>query len=701
VRAASTGNLTLEGYQTIDGVTFTNAGRLAGENMRVLVKNQTDPLFNGIYVVDQDPWQRAQDFNGNTDFIKGTFIIVAEGTINGDTTWRVTSDDPPSVGEEAITFAASSSGGGDLLAANNLSDIASAATAFANIKQAATTAATGVVELATDAETLTGTDTARALTPSNLTARTATETRTGIVELATEAEAIAGVDASRAVTPAGVKAAIDGLALTAVLGPASATDNAASRFDGTDGTLLQDSGLIIRDVGAADSGFKYETENGNNGLYFGDWNHPSHTRGLYLKLDTDLDFAVTGEQADFNAIIVENDELDVEAGTGSKGNGLLVYHGFGSGTGGRHAVYGALIQEAASAVGSVDRNYVGIQGQVTSATGDGGTNLAGAPTSRGAYFGSSAIAQLLSGATNTLNLTGCEFNTQIETGASTYYRSGIQVVDIGDVRGSVYDACYVIGAGGTATWRTGIAALTVHGIWPFDTDSTFIQTEGTHTMLAGFDFAGITYTDFILKTTGMLIGEGYVRPRTNHTFASGEGPKLQKSAINGALLQAATGSTSDLALCTPAGNVLIDIPTGTNNLQFLRDGGGTASFNGTLSATNLLSGTYTPTLTNVANTSSLTAFACQYLRVGNSVTVSGKLTLDPITAATLTQIGISLPIASDFATNQQCGGVGSSGLVTAAGAIYADTSNNRAEFIHNCVGTAAYDVYFTFTYVIV
>lgn len=39
-------------------------------------------------------------------------------------------------------------GGGDMLAANNLSDVASAASAFVNIKQAATQAVTGVVELA-------------------------------------------------------------------------------------------------------------------------------------------------------------------------------------------------------------------------------------------------------------------------------------------------------------------------------------------------------------------------------------------------------------------------------------------------------------------------------------------------------------------------------------------------------------------------
>lgn len=65
-------------------------------------------------------------------------------------------------------------GGGDLLASNNLSDVAIAATAFANIKQAATDTATGVVELATDAEAITGTDTARAVTPASLAAVVAT-----------------------------------------------------------------------------------------------------------------------------------------------------------------------------------------------------------------------------------------------------------------------------------------------------------------------------------------------------------------------------------------------------------------------------------------------------------------------------------------------------------------------------------------------
>lgn len=52
-----------------------------------------------------------------------------------------------------------------LVPASNLSEVASPATAFANIKQPATDTTTGVVELATPTEVITGNDSARAVTP--------------------------------------------------------------------------------------------------------------------------------------------------------------------------------------------------------------------------------------------------------------------------------------------------------------------------------------------------------------------------------------------------------------------------------------------------------------------------------------------------------------------------------------------------------
>ena len=55
-------------------------------------------------------------------------------------------------------WVSTSGGAGDLLAANNLSDVANASTSFDNIKQAATLTTTGVVERSTSAENVTGTD---------------------------------------------------------------------------------------------------------------------------------------------------------------------------------------------------------------------------------------------------------------------------------------------------------------------------------------------------------------------------------------------------------------------------------------------------------------------------------------------------------------------------------------------------------------
>ncbi len=80
----------------------------------------------------------------------------------------------------ASAAAAAASVIASLQKASNLSDVTSAATAFSNIKQAATAVATGVVELATDAETVTGTDTIRAVTPANLTAKMASPGAFGV-----------------------------------------------------------------------------------------------------------------------------------------------------------------------------------------------------------------------------------------------------------------------------------------------------------------------------------------------------------------------------------------------------------------------------------------------------------------------------------------------------------------------------------------
>lgn len=117
----------------------------------------------------------------------------------------------------------------------------------------------------------------------------------------------------------------------------------------------------------------------------------------------------------------------------------------------------------------------------------------------------------------------------------------------------------------------------------------------------------------------------------------------------------------------------------------------------------LASGTYTPTLTNVTNVAGSTAYTCNYLRVGNVVTVSGRIDIDPTAASISTEVGISLPIASNFNNESQLGGTAASptAALYAAG-IGADTVNDRAALIFICGTDAANRRWnFSFTYLIV
>jgi hypothetical protein len=110
------------------------------------------------------------------------------------------------------------------------------------------------------------------------------------------------------------------------------------------------------------------------------------------------------------------------------------------------------------------------------------------------------------------------------------------------------------------------------------------------------------------------------------------------------------------------------------------------------------SGAYTPTLTNVANVSANTAFSCQYVRVGNTVTVSGRVDVTATANATSTQIRLSLPVASNFTNNGHLGGTAASNGTTMTGYISADTANDEALLTFTSNSTANRSFWFHFTY---
>lgn len=100
VRAASTANVTISGPgATIDGVALT-----AGD--RVLLKNQTTPSQNGIYVWNGAAvaMTRAPDADASAEVTNGMFCLATAGTTQAGTGWLLTTPDPIVLDTTGLTF---------------------------------------------------------------------------------------------------------------------------------------------------------------------------------------------------------------------------------------------------------------------------------------------------------------------------------------------------------------------------------------------------------------------------------------------------------------------------------------------------------------------------------------------------------------------------------------------------------------------
>ncbi|HXQ34011.1 MAG TPA: hypothetical protein VN843_08370, partial [Anaerolineales bacterium] len=93
----------------------------------------------------------------------------------------------------------------------------------------------------------------------------------------------------------------------------------------------------------------------------------------------------------------------------------------------------------------------------------------------------------------------------------------------------------------------------------------------------------------------------------------------------------------------------------------------------------ITSGTYTPTLTSIANITDATVVgAFIWSRTGNEVSGAGLLTIDPILPTILTQLGLSVPIPSNFVSTSNGGGVAAAtDLSDYPAGIFSDAANDR------------------------
>lgn len=95
VRMATTANITLSGVQTIDGVVGS-----AGE--RTLVKDQTLPKENGLYLQAAGAWTRTTDADTAIE-LESAAVFIDEGTVNANNAYVQTADNF-TLGTDPVTW---------------------------------------------------------------------------------------------------------------------------------------------------------------------------------------------------------------------------------------------------------------------------------------------------------------------------------------------------------------------------------------------------------------------------------------------------------------------------------------------------------------------------------------------------------------------------------------------------------------------
>ncbi|MFJ3261274.1 phage tail protein [Pseudomonas sp. NPDC086581] len=225
VRAATTASVTLSGLQTVDGVALA-----AGD--RVLVKNQTSAVDNGLYVVAAGVWKRATDADENSEVTPGLTVTVESGTAQADSVWQLVTDGVIVLGTTALAFQNITNGLAKL-ASPAFSGVPTAPTAAvgSNTQQLATTAFTqaAIAPLAAVASpAFTGTPTAPTASAGSNTQQLATTAfvQSAVSPLAaiaspafsgvpTAPTAAAGTNSQQLATTAFIQAAIAPLATSA------------------------------------------------------------------------------------------------------------------------------------------------------------------------------------------------------------------------------------------------------------------------------------------------------------------------------------------------------------------------------------------------------------------------------------------------------------------------------------------------------
>lgn len=212
------------------------------------------------------------------------------------------------------------------------------------------------------------------------------------------------------------------------------------------------------------------------------------------------------------------------------------------------------------------------------------------------------------------------------------------------------------------------------------------------------------YFDAVILTNTATVATGF-----NATCANLHGSGIQNNtgfkaildqsgAYNTGIYLQCEGAATNTAINVVSGNIHFDALNASSVLAL--DASKNVVSTG---VSTIASGVFTPTLTNTTNVAASTPYQCQYLRVGNIVTVSGKVDIDvTLAASTASELQMTLPIASNFSAEENAGGTASSDAIASDVArIKADSSSKRASLVFKAISLTNDSYNFSFTYYIV
>lgn len=240
------------------------------------------------------------------------------------------------------------------------------------------------------------------------------------------------------------------------------------------------------------------------------------------------------------------------------------------------------------------------------------------------------------------------------------------------------------------------------GVWIENTDSWFGTTSGR----VGIGITRVTAPTAFLHLAASTTSAASLRlpsgtapssPNEGDIFNVSSFPKFYNGSATRrfALHNDASPSNGQLPIGNGTDFTLANI-TSTGGTVTVTNEAGTINIDIPASASS--SGNYTATLTNGTNVASSSFLSAHYYRTGSHVTVYIKISIDP-TGVGATDLGISLPVASNFTAGGQLIGLGNCTSIAAqAGTLDSDTTNDRANFVYTATDINSQVFYISFSY---